>query len=84
MFFVRQTRIPNTICQALTIATDKQSYIPLIPIEKDNSVEYIAESFLNSNRILSHDYESKIKSQIDANINAAICPEYSLNQPYFN
>lgn len=32
-FFVRQKRIPTTLCQALTIGIDKQSYTPVIPVK---------------------------------------------------
>lgn len=39
-FFVRQKRIPTTLCQALTIATDKKSHTPVLPIEngKDSMI----------------------------------------------
>ena len=31
-FFVRQKRIPTTLCQCLSIATDKHSHLPVFPI----------------------------------------------------
>lgn len=48
-FFVRQKRIPTTLCQAFTIGIDKESHTPVLPIkitdkQKDN--KFITESFL--------------------------------------
>ena len=40
-FIVRQKRIPTTLCQAITIGIDKQSYTPLIPVVKDNIKQQI-------------------------------------------
>ena len=45
-FIVRQKRIPTTICQALSIGTDKRCYLPVIPY---NGKWYI-ESFLSLDR----------------------------------
>ena len=81
LFFVRQTRIPNTICQALTIATDKESHTPVIPI---GDSQYLSERFLNDSRILDFNFNNRKFISKTANINAAICPEYDLNYPYLN
>lgn len=45
-FIVRQKRIPTTICQGLSIGTDRRSYLPVIPY---NDKWYI-ESFLSVDR----------------------------------
>ena len=45
-FVVRQKRIPITVCQALSIGTDKRCYLPVIPY---NNKWYI-ESFLSLDR----------------------------------
>lgn len=37
-FFVRQKRIPTTICQALTIGIDQQSKTPVLPVQGANSL----------------------------------------------
>lgn len=37
-FFVRQKRIPTTLCQALTIGTDPESHTPLLPISKTGMI----------------------------------------------
>lgn len=42
-FFVRQKRIPTTLCQAYTIGIDKESNTPVLPVA-DN--KFITESFL--------------------------------------
>ena len=83
-FFVRQKRIPTTLCEAFVIGVDKQSHTPVIPYNK----EYISESFLSqapNAQMLSHEYMDHIVNVDRANINtAAICPEYDINSPYLN
>lgn len=83
-FFVRQKRIPTTLCEAFVIGVDKQSHTPVIPYNK----EYISESFLSQNpnaQMLSHEYMDHIVKVDRTNINtAAICPEYDINSPYLN
>lgn len=83
-FFVRQKRIPTTLCEAFVIGVDKQSHTPVIPYNK----EYISESFLSQTpnaQMLSHEYMDHIVRVDRANINtAAICPEYDINSPYLN
>lgn len=83
-FFVRQKRIPTTLCEAFVIGVDKQSHTPVIPYNK----EYISESFLSqapNAQMLSHEYMDHIVKVDRANINtAAICPEYDINSPYLN
>ena len=83
-FFVRQKRIPTTLCEAFVIGVDKQSHTPVIPYNK----EYISESFLSqapNAQMLSHEYMDHIVIVDRANINtAAICPEYDINSPYLN
>ena len=51
-FFVRQKRIPTTLCQAYTIGIDNESHIPVIPSEDGKT--YYAESFLSKNSITQH------------------------------
>lgn len=46
-FFVRQKRIPTTICQAYTIGIDKQSHTPVLPVNMNGKDQYIAEGFLS-------------------------------------
>lgn len=61
-FFVRQKRIPTTLCQAYTIAVDNQSNTPVLPVENitsyptnkgisSNTSSYITESFLSQKKI---------------------------------
>lgn len=73
-FFVRQNRIPTTLCQAYTIGIDKESHTPVLPIANK---QCITESFLSqigkdiqngerpstkeiiAERILTHNFESR-------------------------
>ena len=57
-FFVRQKRIPTTLCQAYTIGIDKESNTPVLPVsdyqisngKNDNKFQYITEGFLTRNK----------------------------------
>ena len=82
-FFVRQKRIPTTICQAYTIGVDKQSNTPVIPIDSD---KYVTERFLSNDRLLTNNDQDHYH-EIDEFLvreEAAICPEYDVNSPYLN
>lgn len=96
-FFVRQKRIPITLCQAVTIAQDKYSKTPFIPVDsqilKDSSVEnvsndmsYITERFMNSNNILTQDFIDRLYVASDKSVvnNCAICPDYDCDEGRFN
>ena len=83
-FFVRQKRIPTTLCQAYTIGIDKESNTPVLP-QKGNI--FVTESFLSKgDRVITHDF-SKRKIEIQnyqVRTEGAICPEYDINSPYLN
>lgn len=87
-FFVRQKRIPTTLCQAYTIGIDKNSHTPIIPYNN----EYYSECFLdqglknNSDKcLLTHEYLNHLYKLNDKSVNiAAICPDYDVNYPYYN
>jgi hypothetical protein len=46
-FFVRQKRIPMTICQGVSIGVDKSSNIPCL--YDSNINKYVSEAFVNGN-----------------------------------
>ena len=96
-FFVRQKRIPTTLCQAYTIGIDNQSHTPVIP-SNDNT--FLTESFLtkynenskrkenSESRILTNERKNRMRElqsyeTSDISI-GAICPEYDVNSPYLN
>lgn len=79
-FFVRQNRIPTTLCQAYTIGIDKESHTPVLPTgqtqcitesflsqtpkDQDNGQHSINKEFI-ADRILTHNFEArKIKLDI--------------------
>ena len=90
-FFVRQKRIPTTLCQAYTIGIDKESHTPVLPTEGEDGKEFITESFLshgedNDKKLLVHDFEKRkytLESQ-QVTVQGAICPDYDVNSPYLN
>ena len=85
-FFVRQKRIPTILCQAFIIGIDPESHTPVIPYNS----KYIAESFIgqsgtNNEKILTHDYLSRLYELDESSVyRAAICPDYDVNAPYYN
>lgn len=82
-FFVRQKRIPTILCQAYTIGIDKESRTPILPIQGG----YLAERFINDDRTLTNDFESrqyKFKDSSKVRTEGAICPEYDIDSPFFN
>lgn len=83
-FFVRQKRIKTTFCQALTVGIDKVNNCPTIPV---GDGRYMQERFLNDDRVLTHDFLQRQyeydKTEVIEGA-AGICPEFELNQPYFN
>lgn len=90
-FFVRQKRNKTTFCQAVTIGLDIVSHLPILPTSYNtttNTSTYLAERFLDDGRILTHDFDRRIYSKYTAGQvlsgYAALCPEYEVNQGYFN
>lgn len=83
-FFVRQKRIPTVLCQAYTIGMDKESNTPILPI---NDSKYVAERFLTDDQLLDNDFEERLyefKNAAKIRTEAAICPEYDVDSPYYN
>lgn len=81
-FFVRQKRIPTTLCQAYTIGIDSESNTPILPVQDE---EYITERFLDDNLILNYNYQDRLYIQsYNIRKEAAICPEYDIDFPYLN
>lgn len=97
-FFVRQKRIPIKLCQALTIGLDKYSKIPVLPVSPSliNSYKgtkfdtqkpcYIAERFLNNDRVITEDFIDRIYpiDSKNALVRAAICPDFDVNPSLYN
>lgn len=84
-FIVRQKRIPTIYCQGLTIGLDYMSHLPLIPNDKsDNQLRYFTESFIDSERVLNHDFESRLLTSNAAVVNAALIPEAELNSELYS
>ena len=86
MFIVRQKRNPTTMCQTIPILTDKSSKLPALPVIDD---EYIVETMVSEKvHYLIHDFNLRKRYipeyRAEANMQAAICPDYILDQPYYN
>ena len=86
LFFVRQPRNKTTMCQVIPILTDKSSHLPAIPISDQ---EYVMESLVSINgHNLTHNFDARLrkisKDRAELTYQAAICPDYVLDQGYYN
>ena len=86
LFFVRQQRNKTTLCQTIPILTDKSSHLPALPISNE---EYVMESLVAKNsKSLIHEFSSRAryisKDRAELKYQAAICPDYVLDQGYYN
>lgn len=92
-FFVRQKRMPLTLCQALTIGVDKQSHLPAIKspsnlqsngeVINNTNTRYIIEQLLDNDQILDDKFHPYLLNEGDLSA-AAICPDYDINPEYYN
>lgn len=88
LFFVRQKNIPSILAQCYLMPMDESLHTPILEVDG----EYKTECFLEqkSNQV-TNSYEKRLyiyKKQGDSEISkhayAAICPDFLLNQPYYN
>ena len=90
LFFVRQKCIPNILAQCYILPMDEQLEAPVIKYGNN----YITECFVQKDdRLVTNDYNKRLytykdptgaESGISTNAYAAICPDFLLNQPYYN
>lgn len=83
-FFVRQKRIPTTLCQAVTIGLENTSHLPVLP---SGNSSYRIERFIDDDGVLTHDFDRRSQDISNENVlegYAAICPEFEQKQSYFN
>ena len=82
-FFVRQKRMPLRLCQAYTFPVDNGSELPVLHTKN----KYLIESFLDSSRKLTNNYNSRLREVPKSNVGSslgAICPDLMIKMPYLN
>ena len=97
MFFVRQKCIPNILAQCYLLKMDETTETPVLETGSGSpqNKNYYTECFIGNDGILRHDYTSRLyqythknNDDIDRSLSynafAGICPDFSLNQPYYN
>ena len=96
LFFVRQKRIPNLLAQCYILPMDNILQAPVIKVGQGE--DYRTESFVTQEnvigivqegRLIENNYDKRIykygnPENISFNSYAAICPDFLLNQPYYN
>ena len=77
--FVRQKRIPTILAQGITIGVDEGSNLPMLYTKLNSTAtpSYITESFLNKEREIVHDFDSRIieRKTNDVQVGGLLCPE---------
>ena len=95
LFFVRQKRIPTILGQCFLLPIDKELEGPVLYKKGDGDKDkYISECFINKDRQLTNAYNARLyeyennfdeqEDYISEYAYAAICPDFLLNQPYYN
>ena len=95
LFFVRQKCVPNILAQCFLLPMDDVLQAPIIQKYVNNTPKYTTECFvsqdgknvINSYSLRTYNYTKNpgiSGSHISQKIYAAICPDFLLNQPYFN
>lgn len=94
LFFVRQKCVPNILAQCYLLPIDETLETPILETGLERSKSYYTECFVGDDRVLRHDYTSRLykykedKNSADYSISsiafAGICPDFELNQPYYN
>lgn len=89
LFFVRQKRIPNAIAQCYLLPMDEELKAPALRIKTGATYSTYSESFLSQDeeRYVTNDYDKRLikySSELNGDSYAAICPDFLLNQPYYN
>ena len=74
-FFVRQKRIPTTICQGYSVGIDKSSSTPMLY----DGAKYFSESFLSSNCQLTDTFGSRIIESTNKLGNALISVDANIH-----
>ena len=96
LFFVRQKRIPNVLAQCYILPMDETLEAPImydgydyftesfLTQSKERALENIQENRLYKYKKSSKDNSSLLGDNISSQSFAGICPDFLLNQPYYN
>ena len=93
LFFVRQKCVPNILAQCYLLGIDETLEGPVLETGTGDSKEHYTECFISDELILKHDISSRLhKYSQEGSLNdsiskvafAGLCPDFSLNQPYYN
>lgn len=95
LFFVRQKCLPNIIAQCFLLPMDDVLQAPILQHSISGGPIYVTELFLSKDKEIVNSYSNRLheytnqtedtsENAISRNAYAAICPDFLLNQPYYN
>ena len=93
LFFVRQKCVPTILGQCYLLPMDSVMEAPVISYADISNRNYVTECFLDnerqvvnaySNRLYTYNSSEGIPNSISQYAYAGICPDFLLNQPYYN
>ena len=94
LFFVRQKCTPNILAQCYLLNMDDVLEAPILEEGTEDNKSYYTECFIGNDGTLRNDISSRLykyelkttgmEQAISSKAYAAICPDFSLNQPYYN
>lgn len=86
-FFVRQKCTPTILAQCYLLPMDPLLQAPVIEYNENGTYKKVSECFITQeSREVKHTYEDRIYQveSEETHAYAAICPDFLLNQPYYN
>ena len=91
-FFVRQKCVPNLITQCYLLPMDEELQAPVLEVGKNQyQTECFVGQLLDNKLTVLNDYRSRMYEysgldnlNISSQAFAGICPDFCLNQPYYN
>ena len=91
LFFVRQKCVPTILAQCYILPMDSVMEGPVISFNDISDRKYVTECFLDNSGQVTHNYDGRLheyEKNEDSSISnyayAGICPDFLLNQPYYN
>ena len=93
LFFVRQKCVPNILAQCYLLGMDEELEAPILEETINETKKHYTECFISNSLTLDHNHSSRLyeykhetgpDKKISSLAYAGLCPDFQLNQPYYN